>query len=175
MSTAVITFGRFNPVTTGHEKLVNKVKEIARVLDADPLVYLSHSHGPKNPIPYSTKIFMAKLAFGDCIIESDARNIFMALPELEGAYDNIVVVVGGDRLETFKETLNKYKNDYSFHSIMVVSAGSRNPDSDGIDGVSASKMREYAKTDDFAYFKLGLPKALQPTARTVFNLCKNEN
>ena len=170
-NTAVISFGRMNPVTVGHEKLVTAVQSKASTLNGTPLVYLSQTQdSKKNPLSYNDKIAMAKSAFGPVIQKSRARTIIDVANELQSDYKNLVVVVGSDRVKEFETLLNKYNGkDYTYDSIEVVSAGDRDPDSEGVEGMSASKMRDLAKQGDFTTFKKGLPTKLRPRAASVFS------
>ena len=169
--TAVISFGRINPPTIGHEKLVNKINDIAEVLDADPAVYLSHTQDSKrNPLPYLSKFFIASSAFGYPVKMSPANTIVKVMQDLESHYDNIVYVCGSDRVEEFEKLLHTYNGkDYNFKSIMVVSAGERDPDSDDVDGMSATKMRQAAKDGAIETFTSGLPDALKPMSSIIMN------
>jgi len=168
---AVISFGRMNPPTSGHELLVSKVISTALRANASPLIYLSHSQDPKkNPLSYKDKIRFAKIAFGSAIQESRARNIIEVAKELSKTYKNLVVVVGSDRVKEFSRLLDKYNGvEYDFDVINVMSAGDRDPDSEGVKGMSASKMRALAQEGDHDGFKRGLPKRLQAASREVFD------
>ena len=145
--TAVVSFGRFNPITVGHEKLVNKVISEALRRKATPMVFMSHSQDPKkNPLSYEDKINYGRKAFGRSVIKSKSRTIIEVAKELSGKFDNIVVVVGQDRIKEFEDLLNKYNGkEFNFNSIEVVSAGARDPDAEGVEGMSASKMRSIAQ------------------------------
>ena len=169
--TAVISFGRMNPVTVGHEKLVNKVLAVAAKAKATPLVYLSHSEDArKNPLSYNDKIKFAKQAFGKVIQKSKSRSIIEVAKELSGKFSNLIVVVGSDRVAEFNTLLNKYNGrEYNFQVIDVQSAGERDPDADGVEGMSASKMRSLAADNDLNQFKKGLPKRLQRNADDVLS------
>lgn len=169
MSKAVFTFGRMNPPTIGHEKLVNKVRAVAKVHKGDPLIYLSHTHNAdKDPIEYNEKIKLAKKAFGSIVKMSRSNTIIKVLQELEKKYDEVVLVVGSDRVREFDELLNKYNGkDYSFDTIKVVSAGERDPDAADVSGMSGTKMRELASKEDLNSFKTGLPRNLQRDADKI--------
>lgn len=172
---AVISFGRMNPVTIGHEKLANAVISTAMKNNGVPLIYLSHSSDPKkNPLSYDQKIALAKSAFGTkLIVKSKARTILEVAAELENKFKELVVVVGEDRVKEFETLLNKYNgNLYNYDSIKVVSAGERDPDADDVTGMSASKMRALAKDGDMESFKKGLPKKLQSKAEKVYNMVR---
>ena len=174
--TVVFGWGRMSPITTGHEILVNKINSIAKSKSGEAVIYLSQSYDPKkNPLPYDTKVKYAQKAFGSVIQKSKAKTIIQALKELEKKYDNLVLVVGGDRVDDFKKLLNKYNGkDYSFDSIDIVSAGSRaDPDSDeaktmSASAMSASVMRRLASENNFDEFVKGLPKKLKSSAKDVF-------
>ena len=167
----VISFGRMNPVTVGHEKLVNQVLNVASKNGGEPAIYLSHSSDPKkNPLSYEDKLFFAQKAFGRVVKKSPARTIIEVAKQLQGLYKNLTVVVGSDRVKEFETLLNKYNGkDYKFDKINVVSAGDRDPDAEGVEGMSASKMRAAAAEGDFRSFKSGLPKKLQSTAKKVYD------
>ena len=169
--TAVVTFGRMNPITVGHEKLVNKVVAEASLRKATPMVFLSHSSdSKKNPLSYGNKVKFAQQAFGNIVMSSKARTIIEVAKSLSGKYGNFVVVVGQDRMKEFSTLLQKYNGkEYNFEKIDVVSAGQRDPDSEGVEGMSASKMRALAAQGNMDEFKKGLPKKLQRNAKEVYN------
>jgi len=172
--TVVLGWGRMNPITVGHEKLVNKIKSVARAEGATPLVYVSHSQdAKKNPLDYDDKIMLAKKAFGNIIVKSNSRTIIQIMQELQKDFSKVVLVVGQDRIKQFDELLNKYNGkDYNFDSINIVSAGDRDPDSEGVSGMSASKMRAAASQGDFKKFKTGLPRRLQGDAQDVYDMVR---
>ena len=106
-NTAVMTFGRFSPPTIGHEKLVNKVQDEAKKRRADALVYASHTQDKKkNPLSYQDKISFLKTAFGSVIKNSNAKTIIDIAKELAEKYDNLVLIVGQDRVSDFDKLLN---------------------------------------------------------------------
>jgi hypothetical protein len=171
-STAVISFGRMNPMTNGHEKLADKLKSEAKSRGADAKLYLSHSTNPKkDPLPYDTKVKFAKKAFGSIVQTSPARTIIEVAKELSGKYDTLVVVVGSDRIPEFKSLLTKYNGkDYNFTSIEIVSAGERDPDAEGVTGMSGSKMRSFVASNEFDKFKQGVPSKLSDAdAKQLFD------
>lgn len=176
---AVISFGRMNPPTIGHQKLVDKVKETARSKSGKPMIFLSHTQdSKKNPLGYNDKIRLARTAFGrDVIKPSRSKTIIQIAQELEGKYDDLVMIVGDDRVREFTSLLNKYNGkDYSFNNIEVISAGTRDPDSSDVSGMSASKMRGFVSSGDEDSFRKGLPFALQRQSNRVFDLVsKNLN
>ena len=163
MSKAVITFGRMNPPTVGHQKVVDKVKAEAKKQGAMPHVYLSHSQDKKkNPLDYNTKLKSARKAFGPSVTRSRARTIIEVMVELQKMqHKEVTVIVGSDRVREFKTLLNKYNGkDFTFDKISVKSAGQRDPDAEGAEGMSATKMRTAAQSGDYDSFKKGAPTAL---------------
>lgn len=170
----VVTFGRMNPPTIGHEKLINKVKEVARKLGAKAEVYLSHSQdAKKNPLTYDDKVMIAKQAFGPIVQKAVAKTIIEVMKALDNRYDDVTLVVGADRVNEFETLLNKYNNkEFTFNTISVVSAGERDPDAEGVEGMSASKMREAAQKGEVSKFKSGLPKNLQQHADDIYDMVR---
>jgi nicotinic acid mononucleotide adenylyltransferase len=175
---AVFTFGRMNPPTIGHEKLVRKVQLEAKKNSGLPYVYLSHTEGKKtDPIPYKHKIRYAKKAFGkNIVIESRSRTIIQILKELQTAgHKSVTMVVGSDRVREFDRILNKYNGkDYTFESINVVSAGQRDPDAEGLEGMSASKMRDLVREKKFTEFQKGLPRKIKRDFLSISRHIKDE-
>ena len=166
------TFGRFNPPTIGHEKLLNK---LASVRADNYFVFLSRSEdSQKNPLSYRLKVATMKRMFprhARNIVVSPSNRVFDIVTDLykKGATE-ITMVVGSDRVREFETTLKRY-NDvrsrhgyYNFDRINIVSAGERDPDAEGATGMSASKMRAAARKDDFESFKKGLPSSFARTA-----------
>ena len=158
---AVITFGRMNPPTVGHEKLVNKIVSTAISEKGTPLVYLSKTQdAKKNPLTYDQKIKYAQAFFGKrLVVKSPAKTIIEVAKEIQkSGYKDLVLVVGSDRVKEFETLLNKYNGkDFTFDSIKVVSAGDRDPDSDDVSGMSASKIRAAAADGDLDLFTKGIP------------------
>lgn len=168
---AVFTFGRFNPPTIGHKKLINLVQDIAEEQGMDAKIYpsMSYDHS-KNPIPFKIKTNLLRQLFpkANIVEDSEAVSPFHIVRKLaEEGYDEITMVVGEDRVQEFKTKIGKYqlsKLDESFDSdknfdaiFRVVSAGERNPFADDITGISGSKMREYVMEDNFDEFAKGFP------------------
>jgi len=174
-SQVVVSFGRMNPMTNGHEKLADKIKAEAKKRNADAKLYLSHSTNPKkDPLDFKTKVKFAKKAFGPMVQNSVARTIIEVAKELTGKYDDLIVVVGSDRIPEFKTLLNKYNGkDFTFKTIEVVSAGERDPDAEGVSGMSGSKMRGFVTSNDFNSFKQGVPSKLSDSdAKALFDAVK---
>ena len=168
----VLTFGRMNPPTVGHEKLVQKVVAVAQQAKATPMVFLSHSQDKsKNPLEYGDKVRFARAAFGSVVQQSAARTLIDILKTIQSKFSNLTLVVGSDRVREFETLLNKYNGkEFNFDSINVVSAGERDPDADGVEGMSASKMRGAVKDGDEQKFISGLPKNLKRHGKEVFRL-----
>jgi len=178
--TVVVGWGRMNPITSGHEILVNQIKTVARANKATPVVYISHSQDPKkNPLSYDDKVMLAKRAFGNIIQKSNSKTIIQIMKELEDKFDKVILVAGDDRVPEFTKLLNKYNgSDYNIKEIQVVSAGKRaDPDSDDAKdmsaaNMSASVMRRLASQGDIESFKKGLPKDLQSDYKEVYDLVR---
>lgn len=176
-STAVMSFGRMNPPTAGHEKLVKKLHSVAKKHGGDSVLFLSHSEGTTHdPLPQSKKIEYAKKAFPSTRIEGSSKespNFLSAAKKLHGeGYQHLVVVAGQDRVKEYHDTLHKYNghpDHYNFKSIHVVSAGKRDPDATDITGMSASKVRAHARAGNKAKFKAGLASGLQQHANEIYN------
>ena len=163
MKTCNFTFGRFNPPTIGHEKLLRTLEKQAA--SNDYLIYPSQTFKkPNNPLPYDYKVETMKKMFPWAKIETAAccnTIIKVAQDMMMKDYSDIVMVVGSDRVGEFDKLLNKQNTvDYTFNSIKIVSAGERDPDAEGASGMSASKMREAAKNEKTTDFLEGIPDTL---------------
>ncbi len=174
------TFGRMNPPTIGHGKVIDALKSKAR--GADYRVYVSQSQdAKKNPLSYSDKIKHLRKMFPSharqVMVDKKVRTAIEALVSLYNAgYRKINMVVGEDRIREFDTLLNKYNGVkarhgfYNFENINVISAGRRDPDAEGVEGMSASKMRGFAQNNNFQDFAQGLPsKVNNKDARKLFN------
>ena len=173
----VIVFGRFNPPTTGHEKLLTAAKEEASRQKADLRIYPSRSVDPKkNPLQPGAKIDYMKKMFPD--YEEDIRDdansktIFDVLVACQNVgYKGVTIVVGQDRLNEFQGLSQKYNGDiYEFEEINVVSAGDRDADAEGLEGMSASKLRKAAMDGDFKGFVKGVPDIGNDEKMNLFKL-----
>ena len=174
---ATFTFGRYNPPTIGHEVLFNKVKDIAR--GGNYRIYASQTvDQKKNPLEYKSKIKLLRKMFPkharNIIEDTKVRNVFDVLVQMyDEGFHKVQLVVGSDRIKEFEILLNKYngvKGRHGFYKfkINVVSAGERDPDSDGAEGMSASKMRMAAQQNDLKLFSSGLPSNFKRT-EDLFN------
>lgn len=177
--TVYFTFARMNPPTIGHERLLDIIAERAGKFPYR--IYLSQSHdNKKNPLLYEEKVKIARKAFprhGRAIRhDPSVRNILEAAVALyEDGYKNIVMVGGQDRIADF-ERIKLYNNKqtrygfYAFESIKIISAGDRDSKSSGIEGVTATALREAAANSDFTTFSQGVPKAMtNEDTRTLYN------
>lgn len=178
----VFTFGRFNPPTIGHGKLLAKVA--AAAIGNDYRIYASQSSDPKkNPLEYKEKIKVMRKMFpnhGRNIIEDKNAKTALHIASIlhDQGFTKITMVVGSDRIKEFQRLLNTYNGAKGRHGyydfkdgIDVVSAGERDPDAEGVSGMSASKMRQAAIDGDFKSFMLGIPKAYGK-GMTLFNLLR---
>ena len=159
----VFTFGRFQPPTSGHQLLINKVIKEARKRRAEHRIYPSHSHDAKqNPLSHKDKVLYMRKLFpkANIIDDKKAVNPFNVLESLsEEGYKNVYFVVGGDRVSEFEKSMKKYvgKDGYDFDVFEVLSAGKRDPDAEGVVGMSGSKMRKAAQDKEFESFLKGVP------------------
>ena len=172
-----VGFGRFNPPTIGHEKLMNSISKTAGK-GGEYKIYPSRSQdSTKNPLNPTDKVEYMRKAFPDhakSIVDDDkTRTIFDVLKSAYGkGYSTVNVVVGSDRVKEFENLANKYNGQlYNFDKINVVSAGERSADSKGVEGMSASKLRKAAMDGDFKTFRSGISKALDDkSAKNLFNI-----
>lgn len=178
--TVFFSFGRMNPPTIGHEKLLDK---LASTAGKNPYrMYLSQStDAKKNPLSYKDKVKFVRKMFPrharNVLMNNNIKTVFDAAVSLynEG-FRKVVMVVGSDRVREFDALLSKYNGEkarhgfYNFADIKVVSAGQRDPDAEGVEGMSASKMRAAAADNDFTTFAQGLPKAFSNAdSKALFN------
>jgi len=174
------TFGRMNPPTIGHGKLLDRTA--AKAGRNQYRVYLSQTtDSKKNPLSYSDKVKHVRKMFPkharSVMINKKVKSAIDALVALyDEGFRKVVMVVGDDRVSEFDIVLNKYNGKqarhgfYNFKSIDVVSAGARNPKAEGVEGMSSSKQRDNASKDDFTTFTKGLPKTMSNNdARRLFN------
>jgi RimK family alpha-L-glutamate ligase len=162
----VVTFGRFQPPTIGHKKLIDAVVGVARKERAEHRIYPSRSNDKKkNPLQPKDKVrFMKKMFKGANIIDDDSiKNPFAMMKQLsDEGYKKVILVVGGDRVSAFDKQIRPYighkdpKKRYDFDEFEVRSAGERDPDAEGVEGMSASKMRAAVETGDYESFEGGV-------------------
>ena len=178
--TVYFTFGRMNPPTIGHGKLLDT---LAKKAAKNPFrVFLSQSNDPKkNPLTYQDKVKAVRKMFPRharfVMYNKKIKNAMDAASSLyDEGFKNVVMVVGSDRINEFSALLQRYNGKegrhgfYNFKKINVISAGDRDPDAEGVEGMSASKMRGFAQNNDFTSFSQGLPKTVSnPDAKKIFN------
>ena len=174
-------FGRFNPPTTGHEKLFDTLKKVSK--GSAYRIYASKSEDKKkNPLAFNDKVkFMRKLFpkhARNIMADKDVRTALDIVVKLyDQGFTKVTMVAGSDRVKEFEKLLNKYNGQKSRHGfyqfegdINVVSAGKRDPDSEGVDGMSASKMRMAAEFGELSAFSAGLPSNInQKLATDLYN------
>ena len=183
--TAVMSFGRFNPVTTGHEKLMHKVHDTAKKVGGEAHIIASHSEGDaRNPIPHKKKLeYIKKVAKPGTNVSGSSKDapsiLHQAVKLHKQGVKHLHIVGGSDRVNNFHDTLKKYNGKenrhghYNFNSITKHSSGKRDPDSEDVSGMSGTKMRAHAKAGEHEKFKSGLPKALHPHADEMINHIKS--
>ena len=177
---AVLAFGRMNPITSGHEKLVKTVKDIAKDVGGSHHIVLSHTQdSQKNPLSGAQKLKHAERAFQgtNFSVSSKEHPTFLqhAAKLHKQGVTHLHMVAGSDRVPEYKKKLAQYNGKhegvlYNFKKITVHSAGQRDPDAEGVSGMSASKMREHAKNNKFTEFKKGVPSSMSHEhAKQMYN------
>tara|TARA_A100001515_G_scaffold102478_1_gene83162 strand:+ start:280 stop:1461 length:1182 start_codon:yes stop_codon:yes gene_type:complete len=173
-----VAFGRFNPPTTGHQKLLDTVASSSD--EDDYIIVPSRSNDPKkNPLDTKTKVSVMKQMFpkhSSKIVDDEGnRTIFDVLKKAHtDGYAGVRIVGGSDRVSEFEKLTNNYnKKLYDFDSIEVKSAGDRDPDSDNVEGMSASKQRKAAAEGDFESFKKGVPSSMkEKEVKNLYNMIR---
>ena len=186
----VFSYGRMNPPTAGHSKVVDKVKSHADSIGANHAVIVSHSQNNKtDPLHHEHKKEYLKHVHPDVNFEHSTKEHPHFLAQLkkfhQEGHTHATMVVGSDRVKQFKALANKYngpKGDYNYKKIHILSAGQRDPDAEGVAGISGTKMRAHASGNDYKSFKAGLhanhsdehAKKLYKATRQGMNLQKEE-
>ena len=173
--TLTIAFGRFNPPTTGHEKLLDTVASSSD--DGDYIIIPSRTQDKKkNPLDADTKVSIMRQMYpshSEKIVNDPAnRTIFDVLKKAHmDGYAGVRIIGGGDRVQEFEKLSNDYNGKlYAFDNVEVRSAGDRDPDGDDVSGMSASKQRKAAAEGDFAAFRKGVPSSMNnKQARELYN------
>ena len=162
MKTIVLFFGRANPPHLGHGVAFKKVLDVAKSYQSNHIIYISRSTDKKkNPLSVMRKIFWLKKMFGSrynfVAANDQIRTFIEAVKAQDGKFEQIVVIAGSDRVDEYQKLLNRYNGtkEFSFDSIKVVSAGERDPDAEGTDGLSATKMRQAAIDGDIETIATG--------------------
>jgi len=177
--TLTVAFGRFNPPTTGHEKLLDTVASNSD--EGDYIIVPSRSQDKKkNPLDPDTKVSVMRQMFPQhserIVNDAQNRTIFDVLKKAHmDGYTNVRIVGGGDRVAEFEKLSGNYNGKlYQFDNVEVVSAGDRDPDGDDVSGMSASKQRKAAAEGDFASFRKGVPSSLNnKQARELYNTIRS--
>ena len=175
--TLTIAFGRFNPPHLGHLQLMDTAAASAEQEGSDYMIVPSRTQDKKkNPLDADTKVALMRSMFPQhserIVNDANTRTIFDVLKKAHNdGYTNVRIVGGADRVNEFNKLANNYNgNLYAFDNIEVVSAGDRDPDAEGVEGLSASRMRLAAAEGDFKTFRLGMPPDMRPKdAREVFD------
>lgn len=169
--TAVIAFGRYNPPTVGHEKLIRKLTEVAKASSGDGFLIPSHTqNNKKDPLSFEEKKQILKYITpaGIEILDSGS-NLINLLQDLQTrGYNNVIHIAGSDRIPEFETLISRYngkpdskgKVPFQFNSYKFESAGERDPDSEGVEGMSASKLRKAALEGDYNLFKQGISQTV---------------
>ena len=175
--TLTIAFGRFNPPHLGHLQLMDTAAASAEQDGSDYMIVPSRSQDKKkNPLDADTKVSVMRQMFPQhserIMNDANTKTIFDVLKRAHNdGYTNVRIVGGADRVKEFEKLSNNYNgNLYQFDNIEVVSAGDRDPDSEGVEGLSASRMRLAAAEGDFKTFRSGMPPEMKPKdARAIFD------
>lgn len=175
--TLTIAFGRFNPPHLGHLQLMDTAASAAEAEESDYMIIPSRSQDPKkNPLDPDTKVSVMRQMFPQhserIVNDANTKTIFDVLKKAHNdGYANVRIVGGADRVKEFEKLSNNYNgNLYQFDNIEVVSAGDRDPDAEGVEGLSASRIRLAAAENDFKTFRSGMPPEMRPKdAKAIFN------
>ena len=176
-NTVAVAFGRLNPPTIGHEKLIQAVLD--QPADAH-FLFVSHTYKAtgknktrfENPLPFDVKLGFIQQAFSNIPIgDTSVKTVMEMMKYLEGqGYKNVIFVCGSDRVGDFTQLLNAQNGiDYNIESLEIKSSGQRDPDGAGVEGMSGTKMRQAAIDNDLEKFKEGLAAGLQNNAEEVFS------
>ena len=178
--TSVVSFGRFNPPTIGHQKLIQKTEDEASARGAKATIIASHSEGTsKNPVPQKAKLgYLGQLVKHDTEVRGSSKAeptiMHAAAKEFKNGAKHFVMVAGSDRVKEYQDLLDKYNDGkqyphgkYKFKSIKVVSAGQRDPDAEGVEGMSGTKIRDLARKGQTQKFKSALPLELRDNAEEI--------
>ena len=179
--TLTIAFGRFNPPHAGHQQLMDTAAAAAEAEESDYMIVPSRSNDPKkNPLDADTKVAFMRGMFPQhsSRIQNDqnTRTIFDVLKKAHNdGYTNVRIVGGADRVKEFDKLANNYNGSlYQFDNVEVVSAGDRDPDADGVEGMSASRLRLAASENDFKTFMSAMPEGMpRRDAQQLFDTVRN--
>lgn len=179
----VLSFGRFNPPTIGHQKLIEACAAEAQKHKCDYKVYTSVKvDKEKNPLPADQKLWFMHQMFpthADHIFaDTEVWNPFLLLSKYNKDYDDVIWVAGSDRVSNYESQFTKHMNGntatFFYLSLVVQSSGERDADSEGATGMSASKMRAAAESMDLISFRKGIPKTLKrPEMMMLYNAVRD--
>lgn len=179
--TAVIAFGRYNPPTIGHQKLIEKLKQVKESNNADGFLIPSHTqNNKKDPLSFEEKKKILSYMVPPSIeILDSGKTLITVLQDLQNkGYNNIIHIAGSDRIPEFEGLVEKYNNKkdmkgnvpFAFNQYTFESAGERDPDSEGVEGMSASKLRQSAVEGDYDTFKQGMSNIIpEILVKSTFN------
>jgi len=181
--TAVVAWGRMNPPTIGHQKVIDVVNQHAQKFMGDPILFLTKTQKPKtDPLSFAEKLHFAQEMFNVPVDKNTSvKTIIQMFQHLQGkGYDNVILVAGSDRVQQYQDLINKYNNKpdtkgevpFTFANAKVVSSGERDPDAEGVQGMSASKLRQFAADDDFTSFAQGV-SGNETLAKQMFARVRN--
>lgn len=173
------TFGRFNPPSIGHALTISTVNRVSIENNCEARVFMSTSckNRDKDPLPVGLKYYWIDMMFrtlmGDSVSFDFAKDAFEVLDELnKNGYTDLKIIVGSDRVSEFERLLNNFKRKFpnnGFKNVKIYCAGVRDPDSDDlVSSISSTKMREYAKNNDYESFRETLPKTLSEADKIRF-------
>jgi hypothetical protein len=178
--TAVFSYGRYNPPTIGHQLLIDTLKKEAEKVHGDAFLIPSHTQdSKKNPLSLHEKVnLLKKMAPGVEVLDS-GKTLVDALKDLQSrGYTDVIQIAGSDRIPEYQIIRDKYNGKpakdgnvpFEFRTYEIVSSGERDPDSEGVEGMSASKVRNFALNGDYKSFDHGLSQALnEQEKRSVYN------
>jgi len=172
----VMAVARMNPPTIGHQRLVEKVKRMADICSSKHIIFLSNSHdSTRNPLSPESRLAHAQRLFPDTNFRIAGKDFPGFLSHATSVYregaEYLVLVAGSDRAESYEEMMDQYNGPlgpFNFKKIAVVSAGDRR-EGDGVEGMSATRMREYAETGNYSAFINGLPPTTEDHARQIYD------
>mgnify|MGYP003302529924 FL=1 len=175
----VFSFGRMNPPTAGHSKVIDKVHSHAKEIGANHAVVVSHSQNKKkDPLHHNHKKEYLQHVHPEVNFTHSTKEHPHFLAQLkkfnQEGHTHATMVVGSDRVKQFQQLSAKYNGkEYNYKKIRVISAGHRDPDAEGVAGISGTKMRAHATNNDYKSFKAGLhPNHNDDHARKLFDATK---
>lgn len=165
----VFQFGRFNPMTKGHQENINFGKDYAKKNNADYILFASQSQdSKKNPLGFEDKVnYLEKLMKVKVSKDTKLKTAFQILEHLGKTYSDVTFIVGEDRVQEFTDRMSKYTKDWGIDTFNVIESGKRTK------GVSGTDMRSYVQNDDFESFMKNLPlNTSKEDAKDIFDLVK---